>query len=234
MRVGNVRAGRLPGLMKRLRTIVVLAAVALGLSACSASPPAVSPSTTPSAASPSPVPVASVPTTTVTSGSTTIVQIGPYAQEFGTSLPTDATQAQIIASFRNSQVLWFQSIFAGHALPLLKQYVVGTAFADFLKAVHASNGGGIEPSGRDLLYDIDVTGLSRNEAAIATCDYHADTASRYRTTGKLVPGSTPSSVQDYQSQTWHLVRESKHWALASFSAALLPSAAARQCEVSPR
>jgi hypothetical protein len=220
--------------MKRLRTAVALAAAALGLSACSASPPAVAPSATPSSVSPSAAPSASVPTTTVTSGSTTIVQIGPYAQEFGTPLPADAAQAEIIASFRDSQVLWFQSIFAEHALPLLKQYVVGTAFADFLKAVRATNGGGIEPSGRDLLFDIHVTGLSKNEAAVATCDYHAHTASLYRTTGKLVPGSTPSSTQDYQSQTWHLVRESKHWALASFSVALLPSPAARQCEVTAR
>lgn len=217
--------------MKRLRTVVALAVAALGLAACSASPPAVSPSATPSSASPSPVPATSVPTTTVTSGSTTTVQIGPYAQEFATPLPTDAEQGEIIASFRDSQVLWLQSIFAGHALPLLKQYVVGAAFADFLKAVHATNEAGIEPSGRDLLYNLDVTGLSKNEAAIATCDYHAHTASRYRTTGKLVPGSSPSSIQDYQSQTWHLVRESKHWALSSFSVSLLPSSAARQCEV---
>jgi hypothetical protein len=212
---------------------VALAAAVLGLSACSSGLPVVSPSTTPPSASPSAAP-STAPITTVVTGSTTTVRIGPYAQEFGTPLPADAAQALVIASFRDSQVLWFQSLLAGHALPLLSDYVVGTAFADFLKAAHGGNTGGMEPSGRDLLFDIRVTGLSKNDAAVATCDYDAHTTSSYRTTGKLVPGSAPPSTQDYRSQTWHLVRESKHWALASFSIALLPSPAARQCEVSAR
>jgi hypothetical protein len=219
--------------MNRLRTVAALAAAGLGVSACSGGTPALSRSVSPPAASSSPTPTASVPaTTTVTSGSTTIVRIGPFTQEFGAPLPSDATQAQVITSFRDSRVLWMQSLFAGHAIPLMKEYVVGAALENFFKAVHGDNAAGIEPTGRDLLFDISVTGLSKNEAAVGTCDYDAHTTSAYRTTGKLVPGSTTPKSQDYRFETWHFVRASKHWALSSFTIATLPSPAARQCQIS--
>jgi hypothetical protein len=219
--------------MNGLRTVVALVAAGLAVSACSSGTPALSPSSTPGGSqSPSPLAGSLVPAVSVTSGSVTRVSVGPFTQEFETPLPADVAQAQVVTSFRNAQVLWVQSLIAGQALPQLKQYVVGTALKDFLTAARHDDGAGIEPSGRDVLFDIRVTGMSKTEAAIATCDYDADYTSTYRSTSKLVPGSTPP--QPYLSEKWHLIREPKYWAIEYFSVAPRPSPAATQCEVSAR
>lgn len=160
----------------------------------------------------------------------TSVRIGPYVQEFGTPLPRNPAVAKVIASFRAAQDVWTESLVGGHPARLIHEYLTGVAYRRFHRALRGATRSGLEPSGTDVLFDTRVVALSGTAATVTTCDDDARVTADYRSTGHVQPASSVSASQAYVFEVWHLVPLAGHWAITTFSVALLPAEAAEKCQ----
>jgi hypothetical protein len=205
--------------------VALCIAALLMLSACGAGGPAVlaGGATTPAASTTSgPAPEASVAAESV--------RIGPFTQVFATPLPASPAQAKVIAGFRNAQVLWDRSDRAWRLVAPVTDYVTGDALAHLLVGVAAGKQQDIVPAGTDRLFLTRVTRLTGQSATITTCDDAGKAGSANPRTGAVNTADFPPPDQAYLFETWHMVRLSGHWAIKSFSVAILPNPRARQCQ----
>jgi hypothetical protein len=164
------------------------------------------------------------------SGGQESARIGPYTQVYATPLPGSAAQAKVIRDFRIAQILWGESNEARRPVPPVLAYVTGAARHDLMAALAAGRQRQLVPAGTERFFSTRVAVPSAASATVTTCD----DASRYReqnpSTGKVNPAFSPPRHLAYSFEVWHLVPQSGHWAIASFTIAFLPDPRAHPCQ----
>jgi hypothetical protein len=148
------------------------------------------------------------------------VGINGYTQLFGTPMPASPAAAPVMASFREAQVLWDESLGNLFLASPVTDYVVGDARKTLNTVLAAEKKNGYLPTGTDRFWSTKVTAITVHSATVTTCDDGTKSEMENPDTGQLMPDAP--SDQQYAFETWNFVPLHGHWAITSFALALSP------------
>lgn len=164
------------------------------------------------------------------SATPTSVRTGLITEEFSTPLPSDATQAEVIADFREGQVLWNVSSEQEKLIAPVTSYVTGAALGELKNAISRFVKNDEVPAGVDRLFLTRVSGLTGSTATVITCDDGSKFVQENPATHAVDPAFVNEPINDqYLYETWGMTRLSGHWAITSLAYVAPPAAIAKQC-----
>jgi hypothetical protein len=216
--------------MSRMAALLALAASSLiALSSCSGGQPASGTSTvTATGARIATSPASATAGPVGTTGD--LVRVGPLTLDFATTLPTDQAKAKVIEGWRQSQVIWDQSIQAWRVLATASAYVKGKAFTGLRAAVATDVGYHVILTGTNRFYDTNVTSLTADGATVTSCDDSANAIDENPSTGQKFPHNASDILVFFV--IWQLAPVTGHWAISSYSLVAAPDPRERVCGAS--
>ncbi len=216
------------------RTTAVLALAASGLialSSCSSGGPA---STSAEASTTRAQPASSAASTGTGTGlipavseATPSVRVGQLTEVFATPLPSDPAKAKVIEEWRESQVVWDQSIQVWRVLASASAYITGNAFVRLHTAVATDASYHVILTGPQRFYHTNVTSLTADGATVTSCDDASKALDENPSTGHKYPNGPGSPVIFFV--TWQLVPVAGRWAITSYTLVAAPDPRERVC-----